>query len=147
MEHFNLVCPAELSFEGNVAGNWKKWKRNFENYLFAVDLVAEPADDEGTFPDANETVWRYQVAILRRCIGDDIVQVLDQFEVDAAADPPEKNTVRLDVLAKFKAYINPRRNLLYEWYLFWSMLQSVAEPIDVFAKRLKTQAAKCEFVD
>lgn len=33
-----LKQPAELSFEGNVSENWKRFRRNFQNYLLAINL-------------------------------------------------------------------------------------------------------------
>jgi len=36
--------------------------------------------------------------------------------------------------------------VLYETYVFWSLLQGDGEPINSFLKRLKTQAKRCEFV-
>lgn len=147
MEGLGLAPPAELSLEGNLAESWRRWSRSFANYLMAINLVAEPADADGAFPAANNAIWRRQVAILRHCIGEDAVEVLDQFEFDDNAVPPENRDCLPHVLAKFETYFNPRRNLLYEWYVFWSLAQSSGEPIDMFVKRLKTQAAKCEFGD
>ena len=105
--------------------------------------VTEPADENGEFPAGNDPVWRRQIAILRHCIGEDAVEILDQF--DFAED---ENPDRLpDVLQKFDDYFNPRRNTLFEWYVFWSLNQAENEPIEMFVKRLKTQAAMCEFGD
>ncbi|XP_067928943.1 uncharacterized protein [Watersipora subatra] len=133
--------------DGNLAENWRKWRRNFENYLDAINLIAGPADENGAWPPANNAIWRRQIAILRHCIGEDAVEILDQFEFDEEAEPPEVRTRLPDVLAKFEGYFNPRRNLLYEWYVFMSLTQTEGEPIDMFVKRLKTQANKCEFAE
>jgi len=82
---------------------------------------------------------------LRHCIGEEAVEILDHFEFDEDADPGEDGNCTPDVLVKFYSYFNPRRNFLYEWYVFMSMNQGDGEPIDMFVKRLKTQANKCEF--
>jgi hypothetical protein len=50
-----------------------------------------------------------------------------------------------DVLAKFDGNFNPRRNVLFEWYVFQSLVQAENEPIDLFVKILRTHAAMCEF--
>lgn len=71
--------------------------------------------------------------------------MLDQFVFDDTADPAEDANRLPDVFTKFEAYFNPRRNRLYEWYSFWSLTQSSGEPVDMFVKRLRTQATKCEF--
>ena len=49
------------------------------------------------------------------------------------------------MIAQFERYCNPRRNVIYEWYVFWNLSQGEGEPVDTFMKRLKTQASKCEF--
>lgn len=146
MDALGLSPPAELcSDSGNVAENWRRWRRAFENYLIAINLVAAPADGDGNFPPANNGIWLRQIAILRHCIGEEAVEVLDQFEFDDQAEQPEVGTRLPDVLTKFEAYFNPRRNRLYEWYVFWSLTQSEGETVDMFVKRMRTQSAKCEF--
>ena len=52
--------------------------------------MAAAADDVGDFPTNNNAMWLRQIAILRHCIGEEAVEVLDQFEFDANANPPRK---------------------------------------------------------
>lgn len=143
MDALGMQPPGELSFEGNVSENWRKWRRQFENYLIAINLIAGPADEDGNFPAGNTAIWQRQVAILLHTAGEEAAEIYDQFEFTAGQD---KNRLP-DVLEKYEGYCNPRRNLLYEWYVFMSMTQNEGESIDMFVKRLKTQAAKCEFGD
>ena len=82
---------------------------------------------------------------MRHCIGEDSVEILDHLDFDTDVDPPENVNRMPDVLIKLDNSFNPRRNLVYQWYVFMSMKQSDCEPIDMFVKRLKTQANKCEF--
>jgi len=145
MDGVHLSPASELCLDGNLAENWRKWKRNFENYLIAINLVAQPKDTDGNWPNGNTAVWKRQIAILRHCIGKEAVEILNQFEFDEDADPGEDGSHTPDVLVKFDSYFNPRRNLFYKWYVFMSMNQGDGEPIDMFVKRLKTQANKCEF--
>ena len=147
MDALGLSPPSSLSFEGNLAENWRRWRRNFENFLLAINSVAAPAGEDGRFPVGNIAIWRRQVAILRHCIGEEAVEILDQFVFDEEADPAESRDKLPDVLLKFEEYFNPRRNMLFEWYMFWSLSQKDGEPIDMFVKRLKTQAGMCEFGD
>jgi hypothetical protein len=73
-----------LSFDGNQAENWRKWKRSFENYLLAIDSVVQPYDETNNrWPVANGAIWLRQIAILRHCIGEDAVEIPDQFEFSA----------------------------------------------------------------
>jgi len=45
-----LRQPSGMCFEGNVAENWKRFPRNFENYLMAIGVVltskASPTNPE-----------------------------------------------------------------------------------------------------
>lgn len=131
-----LKAPGELSFEGNVSENWRRWRRALENYLLAINLVLKKDDDA-----ANVEIGKRQVAILLNQAGDEANEVFSQFEYTVG-----KGQDKLaDVLEKFEEYCNPIKNILYETYVFWSLCQADGEPIDNFVKRLKTQAAKCEF--
>ncbi|XP_067949748.1 uncharacterized protein [Watersipora subatra] len=137
-----LKPPGELSFDGNVAENWRKWKRSFQNYLFAVNLVLAPAvGTPPVEPVENIAIVKRQVAVLLHCAGEEADEIFSQFEFQGG----KSADVLDDVLEKFEAYCNPRKNILYEWFVFWSLSQSDGEPIDLFVKRLKTQAAKCKF--
>ena len=147
MDGLGLAPPSELCLDGNLAENWRKWRRNFENYLVAINLVAQPLQENGQWPATNVAIWLRQIAILRHCIGEDSVEILDQLDFDADANPAEDVNRMPDVLTKLDNYFNPRRNLVYEWYVFMSMNQSDCEPIDMFVKRLKLQAKKCEFAE
>jgi hypothetical protein len=135
-----LKAPGELSLEGNVSDNWRKWRRSLENYLLAMDLVLQPRTND-TEPAANAAINRRQVAILLNQAGEEACEIYGQFEFAEE----ESNQVLADVVSKFEDYCNPRRNMLYEWYVFWSLIQGEGEPIDSFLKRLRTQAAKCDF--
>ena len=65
-------------------------EENFENFLTSINLVAEPANEEGVFPVGNNAIWKRQFAILRHCIGEDAVEVFDQFEFDCTGGTPGK---------------------------------------------------------
>ena len=136
-----LKAPGELSFEGNVSDNWRKWRRALENYLLASDLVLKPQESGQEPPPENAGINRRQVAILLNQAGEEATEIYGQFDFPAG----KSKDVMADVLEQFEAYCNPRRNVLYEWFVFWSLSQSDGEPIDTFVKRLKTQATKCDF--
>ena len=138
-----LKPPGELSFVGNVAENWRRWRRTFENYLLAINLVETPVVVGQPEPAGNAVVRRRQLAILLHTAGEEANEVYSQFEYDNDGDD-ENYTV---VLGKFEDYCNPRRNVLYEWFVFWNMKQIDGEGIDTFVKRLKTQASVCDFGD
>jgi len=137
-----LRQPSRVCFEGNVSENWKRFRRSFENYLMAIDVVlvakGSPIDPE---PAGNAAISRRQIAMFLHIAGDETNEIFSQLEA-----PVEKSkTVLSDVQDIFDTYCNPRKNELYEWFVFWSMSQTESEPIDVYLKRLKSQASRCDF--
>lgn len=136
-----LKAPGERSFEGNVAENWRRWKRSFQNYLMAIDLVLlTPIGDNEA---CNAAIFRRQVAILFLTAGEEADEIYSQIEFTEDQTAHKLS----DVVDKFETHCNPRQNILYEWFIFWSLSQGAGEPVDVFLKRLKTQAVKCEIGD
>jgi len=115
--------------------------RSFQHYLLAVNLVVLPKAVDGSDPPENVAISKRQVAIMLHCAGEEAYEIFSQFEF---ADGKSADNLE-DVLAKFETHCNPRKNILYETFLFWSLSQFDGEPIDLLVKRLKTQAAKCEF--
>lgn len=102
-----------------------------------MDLELRPPVDD-VEPPENVAIGRREMAVLLNLAGEEANEIFAQFEFTA---PKLKNKLA-DVLEKFEAYCNPRRNILYEWYVYWSLTQTVVESIDTFLKRLKTQASK-----
>lgn len=50
------------------------------------NLVAEAVYENGEYPDRNSAVWRRQIAILRHCIGNDTVKILNHPEFDDTSE-------------------------------------------------------------
>jgi len=138
-----LKPPTELCFDGNVSENWRKWKRSFDNYLLAINLVTTPAGGDGVDPPGNAAIRRRQLAILLHTAGEEANEVYSQLDF---ANDNEKVDYKI-VVQKFQDYCNPRRNIMYEWFVFWNLKQLDGENIDTYAKRLKIQASLCEFGD
>ena len=49
------------------------------------------------------------------------------------------------VLEAFKNYCQPHKNILFEWYKFWSLKQQDSESVDAYLTRLKLQRDHCEY--
>lgn len=79
-----LKQPAEMLFDGNVADNWKRFRRSFENYLLAIDLrlkvKARATDPE---PAENAGIARRQIAMLLHIAGDEANEIFVQLEAPA----------------------------------------------------------------
>ena len=82
MDGLGLDAPGELCSDENLAEKWRNLKRNFENYLVPINLVTQPRQENGHWLAANAPIWLRQFAILRYCIGEEAVVILDQFEFD-----------------------------------------------------------------
>ena len=127
--------PANLELgSGNVAENWRRWKRRFEIYLDATGLI-------------NATAIR-RCATFKSLVGEEALDVMEtmDFRKDLAANPPVDEIKQLEVIyEKFEAYCTPRKNVTVERFVFHSRKQAPGEPIDVFVTDLKRLASTCEF--
>lgn len=123
-----LQPPSALSFEGNLAENWKIWEQKFDLFLIASEFSEKPEE--------------VQCATFLHVAGEDAVKVYNTFEFA----PAEAN--KLAVLKKkFKDYCEPRKNLPYIRHLFFTRAQGTTENIDAYVTDLKNKAKDCEFGD
>lgn len=101
-----LKPPGKLSFDGNIVENWRKWKKPFQNYLLAENLIMLPKWGDSSDSPENVVISQRQVTIILHCAGEKAQEVFSQFETEKSADDLE------DVLAKFEAHCNPSKNIL-----------------------------------
>ena len=85
--------PQALSFAGNpnLAEDYKRWSKKFHLYLVASGK--------------NEKGKDMQVAVLLTCIGDDGLEVFNNFQWD---NDDDKDDIDI-VLEKFRTYCEPRK--------------------------------------
>lgn len=121
------LLPSGMSFStGNVAENWRRFKQKMEFYLRAHTGTA--------------TGNKKKIGLLMTALGDaglDIYNTFGDIDDDSTYD---------EVIKKFDNYCNPRKNTVYERFVFSKLVQS-AESVDAFVVQLKTQARRCEFHD
>ncbi|XP_060077956.1 uncharacterized protein LOC132557483 [Ylistrum balloti] len=118
--------PEKLNItEGNIAENFRKWKRQVEIYMSA----------SGTAAKDNVT----QVAIILHCAGPHVVELFDQFTWDNEDDDKDPDKV----LKKLEKYCNPRANEVIESHRFWCVPWQ--EPFDIFLTELRHRADRCNF--
>lgn len=101
----NLPMPSQLSMSGNLATNWKRFYRAWNNYEIAARLK-DPSN-----PGTNKEL---RTATLLTCIGADALDVFDglDFETDA-----QKKDIDV-VLKKLEKYCIGETNETYERYRF-----------------------------
>ena len=82
-----------------------------------------------------------RVATFLTVIGEEVVDVYNTFNW-----PNEGDNLKIDrILEKFDAFCDPRKNTIYERYVFFSRNQENGESIDHFITVLKTMSNACEF--
>ena len=84
-----LSPPEQMSFEGNVAENWCKWKQCFELFLAASGLSEK--DD------------KVQSATLLHVAGPDALEIYNTFTWEHEGD--ERKIAK--IMEKFQAYCEP----------------------------------------
>ena len=124
----NVPFPSKLdTTRGNIAHNWKRFKRSWENYELASRLDKQTAD--------------VRAANLISCLGEDAMEIMDGLTFDAPADKkdPEKN-----ILA-FTNFCIGESNETFERYCFFTRDQNESETIDSYTAGLRLLAKTCNF--
>ena len=114
MEQFQLpeVTSISLSFQGNLAENWRRWKERFEVY--------------GRF-------WEECEVKFLHLAGPDALEVFNTFSFNNAGD--DKKLGKL--IEKFEAYCIPRSNVTWEKHVFNTRNQQIGENVDQYVTDLR----------
>ena len=122
-----LNPPKELRFDGNLSQNWERWKKEFQFYMTATESN-----------DKDEDV---KTSRLLTAIGERAREIYYTFTFADAAD-----AMKLEpVIAKFDEYMNPKKNIPYLRYKFFSYNQIEGQSIDDYVTELKLKSSHCEF--
>ena len=105
--------PLLVNIKGNLADNWKYFKKSWENYILATGLDKK---DKAIV-----------LATLYTVLGKEANEIAENLEV---ADPDS-------LLEALSSYFEPQNNTIFERYLFNSIVQDESETIDQFLNRLK----------
>lgn len=118
--------PKDLVIDDNIVENWKKFQQSFEIYLKA----------SGRHKSKDEV----KAAILLNFIGEDALQLFNTFGL-----PVEKQRSVQEIIKAFDAYIIPRKNVIYERFLFYNRNQKEGEDVEHFVAEIKRLSSTCEF--
>lgn len=118
----------KLKLDGNIAENWKKFKRNFEIFMTAGDLNAKT--DE------------IKIGCFLNAVGEDAVDVFDTFGLSE-----EDSKVYATVVGAFENFCKPKKNTVYDRFLFYQRKQKEGEPFDTFLMDIRRLVKNCEFDD
>ena len=123
-----LKPPSPMNFKAkNTADAWDRWEARFRNYHKAAELKKKDRD--------------VQVAIMLEVAGPDALAIHKTFKY---ADDEDQLDYEV-ILRKFEQYCKPRKNTVFERYIFWGRDQEEGETLDQWLIDLRTQAAICEF--
>lgn len=124
----HLTKVSKLKFEGNLSENWKRFKRNFDIFLVAGELTQK-----------NDKI---KVSLLLNAIGEEGVRHFDSFEITEA-----NREIYAEVVKAFDNFCSPKKNTVYERYVFRQRTQSDGEPFDTFLIHIRQLVSTCEFGD
>ena len=111
--HWGLPPPEALDLSGgNISANWKKFKQKYTNYEIATGISSK---DSAT-----------RVATLLTVIGNDAIDVFNTLTWDE--EDIDKKIEK--VLLKFEEHCEPKKNVSYDRYKFFSRAQESGESID-----------------
>lgn len=117
-----------LKMTGNLSENWRRFKRNFDIFMTAAELT--------TKPDLTK------VSTLLNAIGEEAVDVFDTFGLT------EEQRTQYNVVVKaFADFCTPKKNEVYERYVFYQRKQKEGEVFDLFLMDIKKLVRTCGFAD
>ena len=115
------------NFDFSKPDNWGKWKKRFEQFRVAAGLQEE-----------NEP---RQVSTLLYCMGEEAESVLSSTDI-TDADRKKYDAV----MAKFDAFFQVRRNIIYERAKFNRRVQNEGESVEQFITALfYTLVETCDY--
>ena len=123
----NLPFPQKLDFRGNIATNWKRFKRMWTNYEVATGL-----DKQG---------GKTRTATFLTCIGADALEIFDGFVFENEHDADDID----NVIVKFEHFCVGKTNETYERYCFNKRDQEQGENIDTYVAALRTLVKTCNY--
>ena len=119
--------------------NFRRWEQQVQLYIKSIGYGNKPKDE--------------QVALLLHCAGEDAIEVYNTFEwpeIEATGSSGSSSASVVqpkddpkEILKKFYDYCNPRKNVVYERFKFWTT--RMADSFDNFITELRTKAKACDF--
>ncbi|XP_076301590.1 uncharacterized protein LOC143220074 [Lasioglossum baleicum] len=118
--------PEPLQLEGNLAENWRRFKRDFDLFMIATGRRAKAK--------------AVQAATLLNLVGSEALEVFETLGIpEEDKEDPEK------IIAAFQNYVEPQRNETYERFLFNSRNRQEGETIEHYIADLKKLVKHCNY--
>ncbi len=122
-----IPLPANLNVRGNLASNWRKFRRMWNNYEIASRLRQESKE--------------LRTATLLTCIG---VEALETYKGLEWANEDEKVDIDI-VLEKLETFYVGATNVIYEQYNFNRRVQEPSESFKAYVVTLRALAKSCNY--
>ena len=122
----NVPFPAKLVTNANLALNWKRFKRSWENYEVASRIQQQSKE--------------VRCATLKSCMGEEAMEIIDglTFAADDDGKDPDK------VIKAMDEFCVGETNETFERYSFFTKNQDDAT-IDSYVAALRSLAKTCNF--
>lgn len=121
-----LARPAKLRTDGNVAENWKAFRRQLDIFMVASEYSVKSSE--------------IRAAVLLNLIGQDAIDLFDTFALTA-----DERKDYDKVLGAFDAFCKPKTNELFERYKFNKRDQKEGESFDSFLMDIRRLARTCGY--
>lgn len=122
----NFPVPSPMSVKGDPVNNWEFFRQQWDDYEVATGL--EKQDQ------------KIRLATFRSIMGKECLQIFLNLKIS--------DDDRKDITACIKAlesYFKPKRNVVYERYIFNTCSQQPEESVDGYVNRLRKYASTCQF--
>ena len=122
--HFPI--PSPMNVKGDLVNNWEFLKQQWQDYEVATGL------------DKQEQ--KIRLATFRSAMGKDCLQIFLNLKLSS-----EQQQDINECIEALEAYFKPKRNVVYERYLFNMCQQNPDETVDGYVNRLRKAASTCQF--
>ena len=119
--------PKPLKTGGNLASNWKKFKRAWDNFAIVARL--------------NRFEEEFKTATFLSCIGEEAMEIFEGLDF---ASEDERTKIDI-VVKKFQDICLGETNETYERFLFNRRQNNETESVDQYITALRTLAKTCNF--
>lgn len=121
-------APQPLDLDGNISENWKLFVQKFDYFLTATGLAAKTDEQK--------------VAVFLNLIGDAGLELFNSFDLT------EDQKKSLDEIKnRFEAHCAPKKNIIFERFLFNCLSQKEGQSFDSFLTELRKAVRSTEYKD
>jgi len=121
----NFPVPSAMVCRGDLTSNWELFNQQRQDYEVVTGL-----DQKGQ---------SVRLATFRSVMGKECLQIFLNLNFGT-----EELTIT-SALKALETYFLPKRNVVYERYVFNSCVQSSEETVDCYVNRLRKRASSCQF--